>query len=212
LNLGAGKSVVLENHFVNSGLPFVCDRVDIENFQISGYNVRNCYQCSAESMHLVKSEEYNAVYSNYVLEHAQDITKVASEIYRILKPGGIFVASVPNPTAPEFLLAKRTSLWFHKMVRGREAWETYYAYKNIKTLKAIFQKAGFDHLECLHWSFLTGYMGRFVILNELARLYDKILNIYQVKKFMNTVCVVFKKPFLEGTESSGYNVPQKLDR
>lgn len=88
-------------------------------------------------MHPIKSREYNAAFSNYLLEHVRDLNKAASEIYRILKNGGIYVASVPNLTAPEFILAKLTPLWFHKIVRRGEAWETHYAFKNIKALGTI---------------------------------------------------------------------------
>ena len=102
LNIGAGRSIVVENQVANSGFPFVCDRVDIENCQINSHLVGNCYQCSIEFMHHIKSNEYNAAFSNYVLEHVLDLHKAASEIYRVLKPGGIYVTSVPNPTAPEF--------------------------------------------------------------------------------------------------------------
>lgn len=194
LNIGAGRSVVIENQLASSGFPFVCDRADIENFQIREHYVGDYYQCSVEAMHQIKSKEYDAVFSNYLLEHVQDLNKAASEIYRILKPAGIFVASIPNPTAPEFLLAKYTPLWFHKIIRGKEAWETHYAFKNIKALRTIFQKAGFETIAVFVWSFMEGYLERFVILNKLARLYDKFLDIVQIKRFMNNACVVFKKP------------------
>ncbi|MBE7445020.1 MAG: methyltransferase domain-containing protein [Planctomycetia bacterium] len=106
LNIGAGRNVVIENQLVNSGCTFVCDRADIDNFQISNDYMGNCHLCSVESMHPIKSREYNAAFSNYLLEHVRDLNKVASEIYRILKNRGIYVTSVPNPTAPEFILAK----------------------------------------------------------------------------------------------------------
>lgn len=130
----------------SSGYTFVCDRADIDNFQI------------------------------------QDLNKAASEICRILKPGGIYVTSIPNPKAPEFLLSKWTPLWFHKIVRGGESWKTHYAFENIKVLRTIFQEAGFETVDALSWSFLVGYLERFVILNKLAHLYDKFLDIFQIKR------------------------------
>lgn len=137
LNIGAGRNVIIENQLASSGCTFLCDRADIDNFQISNDYIGNCYYCSVESMDPITSGEYNAAFSNYVLEHVRDLNKAASEIYRILKPGGIYVTSVPNPTAPEFLLSKWTPLWFHKIVRRGEAWETHYAFKNIKKVLAI---------------------------------------------------------------------------
>ena len=193
LNIGAGKSLSIENQLIEWGCSFVCDRVDIENYQIEGQFIGNCYQSSVEYMRPVKSSEYDVAFSNYVLEHVQNLNKAACEIHRVLKHGGIFVASVPNPTALDVLVAKLTPLWFHKVVRGAEAWETYYAYNSIKVLSNIFQDAGFDTIEVKYWSFFYGYLGRFVILNNLARLYDKILNTLQLKALMGNVCIVFKK-------------------
>jgi hypothetical protein len=61
-------------------------------------------------------------------------------------------------------------------------------------LRTIFQEAGFETVDILSWSFLVGYLERFVVLNKLAHLYDKSLKIFQIKRFMNNACVVFKKP------------------
>lgn len=195
LNIGAGENVVIEDKLCNSGFPFMCDRADIDNFQIGGHNIRNCYECSVDSMNLIKSKEYNTAFCNYLLEHVQNLNKAALEIYRVLKPGGIFVTSVPNPTALEFVLAKLTPLWFHEMVRGGKAWETHYSFKNINSLKDCFQDAGFNMVEIKYWSFIESYLKRFFVLNKIAILYDKCLNNIQIKKFMNNVCIVFQKPF-----------------
>ncbi len=80
-------------------------------------------------MHPVKSNKYDAAFSNYVLEHVQNLNKAASEVYRVLKPGGIYVTSVPNPAAPEFLLSKLTPMWFHELIRREKAWHTHYSFR-----------------------------------------------------------------------------------
>ena len=62
-------------------------------------------------------------------------------------------------------------------------------------LRNLFQKAGFETIEIMYWSFMEGYLNRFAILNILARLYDKSLNVFRFKRLMNNVCIVLKKPF-----------------
>lgn len=42
-----------------------------------------------------EDEEFDAVYANQVLEHVRDMVGLMSEIHRILRPGGIFLAHVP---------------------------------------------------------------------------------------------------------------------
>lgn len=193
LNIGAGKSIVIENQVFESGRSFVCDRVDIEKHQLDYPFIGNVYNCSVENMEIVKSARYEMVLANYVLEHVQNVDKAASEIHRVLKDGGMFVTSIPNPTALEFIISKRTPLWLHEMVRGRTAWHTYYAFRDVEGLLDIFQKAGFVANEVLHWSFVESYMKRFVVMRQLATLYDKALTALGYKRFMNNVCIVFEK-------------------
>lgn len=193
LNIGAGKSLSIENQLVGR-VSFVCDRVDIENCQVERPFIGQCYQCSVEAMHPIKPGEYYLAFSNYVLEHIQHLDKAAGEIYRVLRPRGVFVASIPNPTAPEVLLAKRTSTWFHRVIREGRAWETFYAFKDIRMLSSIFEEAGFKTVEVSYWSCISLYLKRFIALNKLGYFYDTILNKLQFKRFMSNVCIVFERP------------------
>jgi len=193
LNIGAGRSLSIENQLMSNGFSFVCDRVDAENWPVAGEPFGQCYQCQVESMRPVESTAYDLAFANYLLEHIQNLPKAASEIYRILKPRGIFVAAIPNPTAPEFLLAKLTPLWFHKLIRGTRVWETYYAYQDLPSLSHIFERAGFDTVEISYWPCTLCYLERFVVLNRLAALYDKVVDKMKLKRFMGNVCITFRK-------------------
>ena len=51
-----------------------------------------------------ESHGYDAVYSLDVLEHVDDLNKVASEITRVLKPGGLFVFDTINRTLASWLV------------------------------------------------------------------------------------------------------------
>lgn len=193
LNVGAGSSLVIEKAISKPGMPFLCDRVEIEDVTVSGDSLRDCYRCSVESMDPVRSDEYDAVFANYMLEHVRYPDKAAAEICRVLKPGGIFVTSIPNPSAPEIMVARHTPLWFHKLVTGTDAWETHYAFKNINDLSMIFRDKGLITTEIFYRSCLESYMERFLILRELFMLYDAFLNKLKIKGLMNNVCMVFKK-------------------
>ncbi|MFA5128339.1 MAG: methyltransferase domain-containing protein [Patescibacteria group bacterium] len=193
LNIGADKSLSIENQLTASGSNYICDRIDISDCGVDYFAVDKCWKCSVEEMSPVSSEYYFAAFANYVLEHVLVLDKAAREIYRVLKPGGVFITSTSNPTAPEFVLARWTPLWFHKKIRSGESWETHYAYKNIEELINIFEDAGLRMIEIRRYPFVEGYLARFFLLNILGKFYDKIISILKVKRFMGNACIVFEK-------------------
>jgi len=194
INIGAGMNIYTEEQMASKGYSFICDRVDIDECRISHPTVGDCYQCSVEDMKNVKSEKYDLGFSNYVLEHVEKLDQAASEIYRVLKPGAVFITTVPNPTAIEFFVAKHTPLWFHKWIRGGTGWETHYSYKNIKELCGLFKSAGMELVRVDYYSCVEGYLERFPVLNILSRIYDRLNQAIGIHRFMGNVCITFRKP------------------
>ena len=197
LNVGAGESIVLENSILSiTNDKFFCDRMDISDCSVKHPNVDECFITSVESMPEIKSNLYDLAFANYVLEHVADLKKASSEIYRILKPLGYFITSLPNTSAPEFILSKYTPAKFHQFIRGKgegsHAHETQYAYKNIDEFVSIFEKY-FSVIEIRYWSNTLGYLYKFPVVNIISRLYDKAVNYFKIKMLMGNVCIVFKK-------------------
>ena len=91
LNIGTGKTLTFEGRFANSGYSFISDRIDIDDCVQSHPSIGNCYKCSVEKMPMVKSAHYDLAFANYVLEHVEGVKDAAMEIYRVLKPNGIFI-------------------------------------------------------------------------------------------------------------------------
>ncbi|HDZ86294.1 hypothetical protein LCGC14_1000770 [marine sediment metagenome] len=197
INVGAGGSQVIEKSLLDKGNLFMSDRLDVEDKPVKSSYIRNFYHCSAEDMQGIDDNQYDLAFSNYVLEHIVKIPEASKEIERILKPGSIYVASIPNPSAPQFIIAKYTPLWFHKWVRGTNAWKTFYSYKNIVMLKKLFKESGMETIDVKYYSFTEDQLSRFFLLKPLGRLYDKILNYLEVKSIMGDVCIVFQKPFAD---------------
>lgn len=197
LNVGAGKSIVLEKSIQNVfGKEFICDRVDVVDCYAQHPVIGECFVASAESMPEVKSAEYDLAFANYVFEHIADLNASAQEVARILKLSGYFMVSLPNPSAPEFILSKYTPIGFHQFIRGKgegsHAYETHYAYKNIKEFITIFEKY-FSVSELKYWSNTFGYLYKFPAIGIISRIYDKIVNFLNIKFLMGNVCIVFKK-------------------
>lgn len=193
LDVGAGQSLSIEKQLTESGCLYICDRIDIEDCTVAYPAVRNCWSGSIDDMEPVRSGEYHAVVANYVIEHVENVTGAASEVFRVLSPGGLFITTLPNTSAPEFLLAKYTPLWFHKLVRRGHGWETHYAYNGIPPLLETFAGAGFEVEDVKYWAFIEGYLWRYPLAGSLGRLYDKIISSCRIKRFMGNVCIVLKK-------------------
>lgn len=197
LDVGASRSLVVENELRKRKLDFVADRVDVEDCRVEGPNVGRCFVTSVEDMPHVPSETYAAAFANFVLEHVPRVDKAAKEIARVLKPGGVFVASVANPTAPEFFISRHTPLWFHQLVRGQgeghQAFDVRYAYADLDELTAIFGRYGFDLESATYVPFTYGYLYRFPVINLLSRAYDAAVGWSRIKGLMGHACLVWRK-------------------
>lgn len=193
LNVGAGESLSIEKQIEMLGVNYLCDRVDMEDCSVKHPSVANCYQCSVESMNSLEVNAYALAFANFLLEHVQNLEKAASEIYRVLEPGGRFITTVPNPAALEMLLSKQTPLWFHKIVRRENAWKTYYKYRNINQLVRIFEGVGFRLVDVESYSFVQGYLYKFPVMGLLGRFYDKIVSDLKIRRLMGQSCITFEK-------------------
>jgi SAM-dependent methyltransferase len=197
LNIGASKSLVIEKALYKVYPNFICDRIDVQDCEVSHPVVRNSFVASVESMPMISSGQYDACYSNFVLEHVENIDEAAQEVSRILRPGGTFVFSIPNPNAPEFFLSRHTPLWFHQFIKGKgegmDAYETHYAFNGPRDLIALFEKYGFALDELKFFPFTYGYLYRFPILAPLSKLYDRLVEKTGNVNLMGNVCVTLRK-------------------
>ena len=197
MNIGAGRSVIIEEAVAKEAPSFVCDRVDVESHPVSHPSVRRALVASVESMEGVSSSAYDVAFANYVLEHVADLAAAAKEIRRVLKPGGAFVMTVPNPQAPEFVVSRHTKTETHQRVKGtgagREAFETHYAYKSIEDLKRTFEANGFSTVHVETYAFTEGYLHRFPVLATLSRWYDRAVGALRVERLKGQACLEFMK-------------------
>ncbi len=197
LNLGAAHSRVIEDGLVQQGKKFVADRLDVQDCSLVAPFAGRCIVGSAESMPECADATYDLVFANFVLEHIKDLPAMAREVSRILKPGGLFVASLANPAAPEFWLARYTPTWFHQWIKGtgqgKEAYETHYAYRNLRELKEKFAAQNFELAEEKYFPFTYGYLYRFSVLKYLSRAYDALVGELDLRSWMGNACLAWRK-------------------
>jgi ubiquinone/menaquinone biosynthesis C-methylase UbiE len=82
-----------------------------------------------------------AAVSLAVLEHVTDYLTCIKEAYRILKPGGLFVATTPRPQGKALL----EWLGRYRLIDGREIDEHKRYFEKIDLIQA-FKKAGFKDI------------------------------------------------------------------
>jgi SAM-dependent methyltransferase len=61
----------------------------------------------------LKENEYDVIYSSYVLEHIQNAKLVLNNFNRWLKPGGILILKIPDRNSVFGFITRITPLWFH---------------------------------------------------------------------------------------------------
>jgi len=77
--------------------PLVSDCVtSYDTFDVEPRDVELTYRGDAQSMTDVPSKRYDSVMSLEVLEHVPRPDLAAAELFRVLKPGGVLVCSVPH--------------------------------------------------------------------------------------------------------------------
>lgn len=110
---------------------------------------------TAESMSFEDSS-FDLVYSDWVLEHIPEPSKMASELYRVLKPGGWFLFRTGNLCHYSYAIGALTPLWFHRMLANRvrgikgadsEPFRTHYRMNTRSSVRREMLGAGFEEEE-----------------------------------------------------------------
>ena len=198
LNVGAGRSLAVESHLHRRGLAFVSDRVDVEARTLpaghfAAAHVGASWVASVESMPEVPSATYDAAFAVYVLEHVHDLVAAAREIRRVLRLGAPFIATVPNPSAPQMRLAEHSPLWFHRLIRRADAWELAYAFRTPERLAETFETAGFRRQLVGRYPNFEEYLARLGSpTGALGRVLDAPIRRWNVRALMGDACVVLE--------------------
>jgi len=89
LHAGGGRDVDKQGDFYE----FYFKNADsYKTLDIAG---RRDFDCSITDMNLIEDRSFDCVFSNAVLEHIKDVDDAVSEVFRILRPGGVFLFGVP---------------------------------------------------------------------------------------------------------------------
>lgn len=153
-----------------------------------------------DDMPYLSDASVDMVLCNNVLEHVTDPTRFFSEIYRVLKPSGLFLSKTPNRFHYVALVAGVTPIWFHKLynrVRGREEEDTFptlYRANTRRIQRRIAHKTGFkvNRIEAIEGR--PEYLRLNGILYGMGMAYERIVNFFDIDALKVVLISEFAKP------------------
>jgi SAM-dependent methyltransferase len=198
LDIGAGTGRVKQMNF--RGLASKVIGVDRDRRVAANPNLDEGIVCDAKYLPF-ENERFDLVVCDNVLEHLHAPGEVLSEVKRVLRPGGLFVAKTPNKTHYMTLISRLSPTWFHRLVnrlRGRPSADTFPTLYRVNSPGDVLyyaRQCGFEvksisliegRPEYLRFSFLTYIIGL---------LYERLVNSSAFFSRLRVLLIVeLKKP------------------
>ena len=147
LDLGAGAGIVAQMNFKNS-VRRACG-VDLDPRVVDNPYLHDAKVSSGERIPYGDAE-FDVVFSDNVLEHLDHPAAVFAEVFRVLRPGGYFLAKTPNRWHYMPVIARMTPHSFHSFfnrLRGRATVDTFptrYRANSPGQMRKLAAQTGFE--------------------------------------------------------------------
>lgn len=147
-----------------------------------------------------EDSHFDVAFCRYVLEHVDRPTDFASEIHRVLRPGGCFVFLTPNRWHYVTVISRITPPSFHTWLnrrRGRDDADTFptrYLLNSSRQLERHFASAGFVRESLTYRECCPNYLKFSRPLFLLGVLYERTVNRFEILRFLRVNLVgTFRK-------------------
>ena len=136
------------------------------------------------------------VFADNVLEHLDDPPAVFSEIHRVLKPGGVFLAKTPNRLHYMPVIAQLTPHAFHQYVnrlRGRDSSDTFPTHYRVNSPAAVRRYAALTGFEVEGIRLSEGrpeYLRMTFPTYLLGLMYERLVNGISLLSWFRVVMIV----------------------
>lgn len=204
LDIGAGRK---SNHNYRGCVRKVVG-IDISEEVLSNSTLDEAYQCCVTNMPF-EDNQFDLAYADYLLEHLSDPAKAAKEIYRVLKPDGVFIIRTPNLWHYTGLISRLTPYGFHIFLREKlqgkheeDTFRTYYRCNTRRKIKQVFEKAGFttEKLDMIEKE--PSYMMRWSWTFMVGLSYERLVNSTKwLEGFRANMFTIFRKTNLSFNKS-----------
>lgn len=198
LDLGAGAGIVPEMDF-RGHVAKVCG-VDLDP-RVTSNPLLDEGRISDAGRIPYADATFDLVFSDNVVEHLSEPLEVFREVYRVLKPGGLFLFKTPNKNHYMPLVARMTPHRFHQLVnrlRGRAEVDTFPTRYRANSLGAVWRLAasvGFtvDKLERIEGR--PEYLRIFWPTYLIGIAYERIVNAFdRLAPFRILLIAKLRKP------------------
>jgi SAM-dependent methyltransferase len=166
LDLGAGAGIVEAMNFKGHARR-ICG-IDLDPRVVDNPNIDEGIVGDGETLPY-PSETFDLVIADNVVEHLEDPKAVFGEIFRVLKPNGLFLFKTPNRRHYMPQIALLTPLWFHKAYKrlmGMQMEDTFHTVYSANTPERVREVA--DH---------AGLKAEEIILAESRPEYLRLLSL-----------------------------------
>ena len=179
LDIGAGAGIVSAMNFRGEARSIV--GLDLDERVASNPFLDEAFVGSAEALPF-ENEKFDLVFSDNVMEHLENPSKVMREVWRVLKPGGVFIFKTPNVYHYMPTIARMTSHSVHQWInkkRGRESCDTFPTRYLCNNRSTIARMAEDSELELEAIEFYEGrpeYLRFNFFTYLIGALYERIVN------------------------------------
>jgi SAM-dependent methyltransferase len=148
----------------------------------------------------LQDDYFDVVISKDVLEHVADPQTFFSEVARVLKPGGSFLAKTPGGAHYVTVAARFTPLWFHRMynrARGRETLDTFptrYRANSRRDLRRLAQQSGLEIVEIAFQEGRPEYLRFNAATYVVGMLYERLVNQLRLDGVKAVIYLSARKP------------------
>jgi len=130
---------------------------DVDHDSLKAHpNIRQRVRSDGQTLPF-RDGSFDVVTANMVLEHVEDPHRLLSEVYRVLAPGGVFLAHTPNLRGYATLLATlipggvkpRLASWLHGRAEA-DVFRTHYRINSEAAIRRAASHAGFADVTVRH--------------------------------------------------------------